>query len=180
MRLYRVFPWLEAAGANEPGHALHVPVPQGTGRIDNPEHYQVLYASDSPEGAVAERFGNHAIWTDGLLAGPPYLAGSVRALGTYEAELEALDLDDARSLLDLELRPSQVVTRDRGVTQAWALRVYRTERWDGVKWWSYWDPAWGSFGIWRPDGFETVSVEPLSRDHPAVEGARIVLTRIWQ
>jgi hypothetical protein len=180
MRLYRVFPWLETAGTNEPGHPLYVPVPQGTGRVDNPEHYRVLYASDAPEGAVAERFGNHAIWTDALLAGPPFLPGSTRALGTYEADLEALDLDDARNLLDLELRPSQVVTRDRGVTQAWALRVYRTERWDGVRWWSYWDPGWGSFGIWRPDSFETTSVEPLRRDHPAVEGARAVLARVWQ
>jgi hypothetical protein len=155
-----------------------VPSPQGAGRLDNPEHYRVLYVSDHPAGAVAEAFGNHAVWTPALLAGPPALPGSVRALVTYEGPAGSiLDLDDARALLARRLRPSHVVTRERATTQRWALAAFREGRWAGVRWWSYHDPRWGSMGLWDRTGLRIAAVDALSFEHPAVTEAVAVLAR---
>lgn len=151
---------------------------QGAGRVDNPDHYRVLYASDSPIGAVAEAFGNHAIWTDDLFRGRPELPGSRTCLVEIESSGRvALDLDDARALLERDLKPSAVVTRDRKVTQAWALRVFREKRWAGVRWWSYHDPGWGSYGLWDMKRLRSRSVAPLDREHPAVRAAASTLAR---
>ena len=177
-RLYRVFPYWKGARAGQRGHPLFSPAIQGAGRVDNPEHYRTLYASDSPAGAVAEAFGNHGIWTDQLLMGPPDFPGSVRALAELEsARLEVLDLDDARELARRKLRPSAVVTRDRNVSQGWALAVFRERRWDGVRWWSDHDPRWGSCGVWRAAKMRALEITPLTLDHPALTEAAGVLSR---
>lgn len=178
LRTYRVCPYLHRARPGEAGHPLHVPFPQGAGRLDNPEHYRVLYLSDHPAGAVAEAFGNHAVWTAGLLAGPPSLPGSARALVTYRASAwRVLDLDNSGALRERKLRPSQIVTRDRSVTQRWALAAFRERRWSGVRWWSYYDPRWGSLGLWDISRLRVESVEPLAWDHPVVVEANGVLLR---
>src|SRR5680860_1751191 len=105
-QLFRVLPWIETASEDEPGHPLYVHTPQGSGRVDNPEHYTVLYASDDPVGAIGEAFGNMAIWTPGLLEGPPLFSSSRRALITYAAgDTETLDLDDPESLVERQLKP---------------------------------------------------------------------------
>ncbi|MGH2755128.1 MAG: RES family NAD+ phosphorylase [Actinomycetota bacterium] len=179
-RLHRVFPYLEDAKKGEPGHPLYVPATQGSGRVSNPEHYLVLYASDDPSGAVGEAFGNHALWTPALLEGPPLLAGSRRALATYEVEAEVLDLDDPVALVDREIRPSRVVTRDRSVTQAWALDIFREDRWAGVRWWSYHRPEWGSFGMWDVSGYTAVDIEPLEATSEALTEAARLLNRPWR
>jgi hypothetical protein len=179
MHLYRVFPWVEAAAIGQAGHALHLPPVQGAGRIDNPGNYRVLYLSDSAIGAVAEAFGNHAVWTAGLFD-VPALPAARRSLAAYEAEgIEILDLDDARSLLDRDLRPSDVVTRDRERTRRWSLAVYRERRWEGIRWSSLQDPDRGAFGLWKVDRLEVVGVTPLRIDHPVVtDAARLIHRRI--
>lgn len=178
MQLFRVLPWLPAAPSGEPGHPLYVHPHQGAGRLDNPAHYRVLYVSDAAEGAVAESFGPHAVWTDALLAGRPALRGSRTALATFELRTpRVLDLDDAHALVERALRPSQVVLRDRAVTQAWALAAFTERTWRGIRWWSYYDPRWGSHGLWDLRGLRLVNVEPLRWDHPAVIAAQHVLLR---
>ena len=103
----------------------------------------MLYASDSPVGAVAEAFGNHAVWTPDLFRVPAF-PDARRALASYEAHpLKVLDLDDARCLLERELRPSDVLTRDRDRTQRWSLAVFREHKWNGIRWWSLQDPDRG-------------------------------------
>ncbi|MPZ68676.1 MAG: RES domain-containing protein [Actinobacteria bacterium] len=180
-RLFRVFPWLENAKADEPGHPLHINAQQGSGRVDNPDHYLVLYASDVPVGAIGEAFGNMAIWSPGLLAGPPILPGSQRALATYEVgETEVLDLDDPHSLVERSLRPSRVVTRERAVTQHWAMSIHSDGRWGGVRWWSYHCPEWGSFGIWDRDRVEVSEVRPLVSEMGLVQEASLTLNRPWK
>jgi hypothetical protein len=176
--LYRVFPWTPEARDGEPGHPLFVPG-SGVGRVDNPEHYRTLYLSDSGAGACAEAFAYLPVWRQGMLRGAPAVPGSFRALATFELDGDAgvCDLDDAARLLALGLRPSAVVTRERGVTQAWALRVFREGRWAGVRWWSFHDPRWGSHGIWAIDALVLEHVEPLSLDHPDLEAAAEVLSR---
>lgn len=179
-RLFRVFPWVRGARAGGPGHPLFSAPVQGAGRVDNPEHYQTLYASDSAAGAVAEAFGNHGVWTPQLLQGPPSFPGSVRALAALEAaKVEVLDLDDARELVRRGLRPSAVVTRERRVTQRWSLRVFQEMVWAGVRWWSYYDPGWGSFGLWHVSNLRVLYITPLSAVHPALTEAAITLSRPW-
>jgi hypothetical protein len=148
-------------------------MPQGAGRLDNPEHYVVRYFALSPAGAVAETFGGLVRWTGAMFVFPG-LPGASRSLGVYELPdvTPILDLDDARALLDRRLRPTQVVTRDRTVTQAWALRVFQEPvEWSGVRWWSYYRPEWPIVGLWRDDALTVRRVEPLGLDHPAVDEA---------
>jgi len=181
LRLHRVCPWVPRAPEGHPGHPMYVPRPQGQGRADNPEHYLVLYLSDSAAGAVGEAFGNFAIWSDELFGGPPVLPESQRALAIYDLDDDSpiLDLDDAAALLRLELRPSDVVSRDRKTTQAWALRIYQEGTWVGIRWWSRWEPTWGSCALWDLAPLRLHDVTSLSRDHLAIAQAARALNRMW-
>ena len=174
MLLYRVFPRVEGARRNRPGHPLYVHTPQGSGRLDNPEHYLVRYFAATPAGAVAESFGTLTRWVPAMFVFPGLGPSASRALGVYDVpdDTPVLDLDDARALLDRDLRPTRVITRDRPVTRAWALRVFQeARRWAGVRWWSYYRPEWPIVGLWRDEGLRVRAAEPLSLDHPAVDEA---------
>jgi hypothetical protein len=180
-RLHRVFPWIEGAAPGAPGHPLYLARPQGHGRIDNPERYLSLYASDQRSGAIGESFGNHSVWTPDLLEGPPSLPGSRRSLATFDASGAAIvDFDDPRMLVDRDLRPSNVVTRDRATTQRWALEVFEEDKWDGIRWWSFHNPEWGSFGLWNRDGLELVSVTPLNEEIELVQKVAGTMYRVWE
>lgn len=176
--LFRVFPWASASREGSPGDALFVPG-LGGGRIDNPDRYLALYLSDSAGGACAEAFAYKPVWDVGMLRGPPGLPGSVQALATYslDPDVAVCDLDDASRLVELDMRPSHVVTRDRAATRAWALRIFREQRWGGIRWWSYYDPRWGSHGIWATEDLTVVAVDALALDHPAMLEAAEVLNR---
>jgi hypothetical protein len=147
--LYRVLPDVDTAGVGAPGHPLYVPPSTGANRVDNPFSYDALYLGDDALCVVAEAFGWAPRWNAGLLRGTPSLPGSVRALVTYDLRNDAAvcDLDDADRLVALALRPSQVVTRDRAVTQTWALELFETRAFAGVRWWSYYNPDWGSLAL---------------------------------
>lgn len=178
--LYRVFPWLEDADPHEPGGALYIPA-QGGGRLDNPDLYSVFYAGSAEAGAVAEAFGRFPEWTSAILAGSPVLPGSVRALARYHLEEEAriCDLDDPAQLAALGLRPSDVVSRDYSLSRAWARRIYLQGSWGGIRWWSFYDPRWVSFGIWATGQLSVQTIRALSLDDPAVlEAARVISRRI--
>lgn len=178
MKLYRVLPYRPDAAEGERGHPLFVPAPSGAGRVDSPGNYDVLYLSSAPAGAVAEAFGGIPLWTAAMLRTPSFQRG-YRAVATYELpdRLSILDLDDADALKRLRLRPSDVVTRDRAVTQRWALAAYLERRWIGVRWWSYYDPNWYSYALWDRRRLTLSGVEALSLDHPAVAEAAAVLQR---
>jgi hypothetical protein len=141
----------------------------------------VLYVSDSSDGAVGERFGNIAVWSDELFIGPPVLTNSRMALAIYDLadDSSILNLDDAAALLRLGLRPSDVVTRDHKSSQAWALRIYEEEKWIGVRWWSRWEPSWGSYALWDLTPLRLHDVMTLSREHLAVANAAKTLNRVW-
>jgi len=176
--IYRVLPWVPGAAPGEPGHPLFVPG-LNAGRIDNVEHYETLYASDAPAGACAEAFGFLRVWSESMMRGSPSLPGSRQALAIYElGESLICDLDDAERLVSLGLRPLQVVTRDRSVTRAWALRIFEEDRWGGIRWWSYYDPRWGSHGVWALDAIEVTDVVPLSINDPTVRDAAEILKRV--
>ena len=51
----------------------------------------------------------------------------------------------------------------------------------GVRWWSYYDPRWGSFGLWDTSSLTVEEAEVLdSVDHPAFAEAADVLWRVIQ
>jgi hypothetical protein len=106
VRLYRVLPYASTARtAADAGHPLYRPPAVGANRIDNPDLYRSLYVGDDPACAVAEAFGWASRWGSGLLRGSPSIAGSVRALITFDLPDDAAicDLDDARRLVTLGL-----------------------------------------------------------------------------
>ena len=176
--LYRVFPALPESATDEAGGALYIP-PQQSGRIDNPGLYRVFYASDAEAGAIAEAFGRFPEWTPAILEGSPSLPGSLRALARYGLSdtAKVCDLDDPEQLRLLGLRPSEVVSRDYGRTRAWARRIYETGRWAGVRWWSYYDPRWASFGIWDPRELALKGTRNLTLDDPALTTASRAIAR---
>lgn len=178
MHLHRVFPHVANTAIGEPGHALHVPVPQGAGRVDNPARYEVLYVSSAAAGAVAEAFGNLSVWTPRMFEVPAPRGGR-RALAAFALPDDApiLDLDDPAALASLGLRPSDIVTRDRQVTQGWSLRAFERHEWIGLRWWSYYDARWYSYGLWDRRRLRLDNVETLSLEHPAVVEAAEVLRR---
>lgn len=66
-----------------------------------------------------------------------------------------------------------------------ALRVFMTEQYDGLQWWSYHRPEWTVGVVWSPINDPTRafsplvvrSIEPLTLDHAAVRLAADVLQR---
>lgn len=155
-----------------------MPRSSGRGRIDAPGRYDVLYLSDAAAGAVAEGFGRLTPWSE-LMLRVPGMPGAARVVARYALADRApvLDLDDAAALSALGIRPSEVVTRDRSVTQSWARRAFETKRWAGVRWWSYYDPRWYAYGLWDRRDLTVVGVEKLSLEHPAVVEAATILRR---
>jgi len=154
---------------------------QGGGRLDNPELYAVLYLSDAASGAIAEAFGRFPEWSPAMLAGSPGLPGSVRAIASYRLADDAplCDLDDPEQLRALDLRPSDVVSREYARTRAWARRIYEMRLWAGIRWWSYYDARWCSIGIWKPNVLAFENVRVLRLDDPAlIEASRTIVRRI--
>jgi hypothetical protein len=153
LRLFRVFPYLATAAPYEPGGVFFRSA-GGRNRADSPAGaYRCLYAGDTAEGSVAETFGRFDTWDSALVeADPatPFLPGSRFALAAFDSPngLDIRQLDDAQALLDEALRPSQVVTRDRSISQAWAARIQAAGRYAGVAWWSYYDSSWHSYALW--------------------------------
>ncbi|MFD4366192.1 RES family NAD+ phosphorylase [Rhodococcus sp. NPDC058521] len=182
MLVYRVFPYLDAAAPGEPGHPLYEHHPQRGGRIDHPEYY-VWYLARHPEGACGESFGNIGRWSDPMFEFPA-MPGARRAIGTYEVpdDLRICDLDDPRQLDRLGLRPTQVVTRNLGVTSAWGHRIWAEtsppvdgKLWQAVQWWSFHKPTWTILASWeRP---EFIGLEILTLEHPAIRAAAKALYR---
>jgi len=184
VEFYRVLNWNpRAASPAENGHPLFVWPRQGSGRVDDPAgDYLVLYVGSDPESAVAEAFGRFPPWRPAILDAPPAAPpGTKKALVKYTGTPRLLDLDDPAVLLDLGLRPSQVVTRDYDVTRTWAREAYETGRYEGLSWWSYYGPQWSSVGLWDWSSL-TVDGDPevLSLSHPAVEAAAAEILRIIQ
>ncbi|GLP76642.1 hypothetical protein TUM20983_37520 [Mycobacterium antarcticum] len=187
---YRVFPFDTSAVAGTAGHPEYLHRPRGKGRLDNPRHYDTWYLAASPEAAVGEVFGDITVWGDDMFEFPA-LPNAPRTLGVFELpdDVRLLDLDDARALLARGLRPTQVIARNRAVTQGWALEIFTEQndlgdrRWDGVRWWSFHRPHWTVFGLWcttrEPASHRLVNTERLHGRHPAVIDAARTLSKTF-
>jgi len=179
VRLFRVLDYDANAGVEAPGGAKYVP-PQGSGRLDNPEAYEILYTCRQAAGAIAERFRRGPYlhrWHANMLRPPIYAPSSARALVTYDLPGSAriCDLDDGKALADRAIRPSRVVSVDYSVTQAWALSIHGEGRWSGIGWWSRMDSRWANVAVWNVAELIVLDIEPLRLDLPALVEAAGVL-----
>lgn len=177
MLLYRVFPYLPTASTGEPGHPLYVHRAQGAGRFDNPAHYLAWYVAAEAVSAVGESFAHLSTWRDEMFEFP-LIAGSRKALGIYDLpdDLPYVDLDDPPRLVDLGVRPSQAIERNRPYTQALALRIYREGTYNGIRWWSFHRPQWRVYCLWEIDP-SIAQIDPLTMDHIAVANAARTLAK---
>ena len=146
MILYRCFAWNERARPGKADSPLWFPREfQGEGRHDNPDVYGCLYLADRAVSCVVEQLARFR----GQRLSAPLLVR--RGLPLALAEL---DLDDHATLLDLDnpvvlrrerLRPSQVATRQRTVTQPQARELHdRHPDTAGLRWWSSYEALWAN------------------------------------
>lgn len=172
--LYRAFPAIPGAGLGEAGGALFVPrLDQGHGRHDNPDAYGALYLSRVPESPIAEVLRDYV--ARGIPPMPLLREGSPIALAAVaDDQLDLIDLDDPRNLEARALRPSGVATHHRRPTQRMALGIYR-EGAPGFEWWSTIESSWINVTLFEERAAGSVRLEgepePLTLEHPAVQGA---------
>ncbi len=177
MLVYRVFPELPKASPAEPGHATYVHPDQGFGRWDNPGLYLVRYVAESPSAAIGEAFAHLRRWTTKMLT-VPTLPGATKRLAVYEIDetrYRACDLDDAQTLWKKALRPTQVIMRNRPMTQRIASDIYHEGKWAGIRWWSYHRPQWTLYAYWD----DILSLRDIQNipQHPATSEAAHVLAK---
>jgi hypothetical protein len=130
------------------GGALFVARSSGYGRIDNPDIYDVLYVAADPHAAIAETFGRFPVWraqTFVNASGFPYAMATID-VSPEHALFEMNDIDALRSIGITH--PTDVVTRDRDVTQTWARTIFERGGFAGVSWWSFYNPVWQIVGLW--------------------------------
>ena len=176
MILYRVFPRERRAGEAEPGGPLWWPKGlQGGGRHDNPDLYACIYASEAPVSPIAERLapfrGTGDLQPEMLLSSGRPLALATLSL---QDEAELVDLDDPRSLVREQLRPSEVATRERPITQAQAVRLYeRHPDASGLRWWSSLESRWINVTLFdrSTTALAVEDVKTLDLDDEAVQDA---------
>ena len=165
MILFRCLAWDKAASPTSRGGPLWFPrMLQGNGRHDNPELYGCLYVSVEPVSAVAEQIQRLA----GTSLEAPDLVrrGLPLALATidFDESGELLDLDDPSVLVGEGMRPSQVATNDRSITQTGAAELFsRHPQANGFRWWSTIEALWPNVTLFdRAGGFLAVEdVLPL-------------------
>ena len=179
MILWRVLPWDPSARPAAPGGALWFPRPfQGTARHDNPARYGCLYVTEAPVSAIAEALAPFR--GTGELE-PGMLARMGRGLALAQLELrgtELLDLDDPAVLVAAGLRPSQVATNRRDVTQPAARRLFDAHP-DaaGLRWWSTLEASWINATVFdrAARALRVHDVHPLDRGDDHVRAAAAFL-----
>ena len=127
MRLFRVFPQIPGA----------TPIDRGGAR--------------DPAAAVAEAFGERDIWRPVTFLHTIGGGTNPYALATYELPdgTPIFDVNDVDALKSLGVtRPTDVITRDRPTTQAWAQTIFSAGAYAGVQWWSFYNPDWPVVGLW--------------------------------
>jgi hypothetical protein len=163
--LFRCFPWeVDAPSAARGGAAWFPRMLQGAGRHDNPFLYGCLYATVEAVSSVVERL--QGLRTTRLEESDLRSRGRPLALAALEVPDDAMfvDLDDPRVLAAEELRPSQVATNDRSITQAHAAKLFRRHG-DalGLRWWSTFEALWANVTLFdrAEQTLEVSDVHPL-------------------
>jgi RES domain-containing protein len=173
VRLWRALPLDKSAKAREMGGALWFPrLQQGGGRHDNPDLFGCLYLAEDPVSAVAELLAPFR-GTGRLL--PSMLVRYEKPLALAAIELEdgatVVDLDDPSTLIATGLRPSQIATRRRTVTQKQAAEVYESHpEAVAIRWWSTLESSWINWTLFdrAERTLEAGEVADLTVEHPVV------------
>jgi hypothetical protein len=173
VRLHRCFAWDRRAAATASGGGLWIPREfQGDGRHDNPDRYGCLYLSSDAGAAIVEQLARFR--GNVLVPGMLRRRGLPLALATLELEERArlVDLDDPRVLAARDLRPSQVATRQRTLTQPQALAIHESGA-DGIRWWSTFESLWGNVTLFdrAAKRLRLADVSALSVGDAALRGA---------
>jgi RES domain len=145
--LYRCFAWNERARAGQADSPLWFPRDyQGDGRHDNPDVYGCLYLTDREASGVIEQLARFR----GQRLIPQLLVRRRLPLAVAAIELPdsapLVDLDDPAELRRRRLRPSEVATRHREITQPQALALYENGA-AGIRWWSIHESLWANYTI---------------------------------
>lgn len=177
MTLHRCFGWDRRASVAEAGGALwFARTFQGDGRHDNPERYGCLYLADRPVAAVVEQLARFR--GNVLVPGMLRRRGLPLALARVELDQRArlVDLDRPEVLAERGLRPSQVATRARDVTQPQALAIHDDGA-DGIRWWSTFESLWANVTLFDRASrrLRLRDVTSLTVEAPAVREAMDVL-----
>ena len=173
MRLWRALPLDARAHPDEAGGALHFPrEQQGAGRHDNPELYGCLYVAEDPVSAVAEQLAP--------FRGAGQLLPSMLMRSGQQLTLVGIELTEGRAVIDLDdpvvlqvegLRPSQVATRRRSVTQIQAAEIHAAHP-DAIamRWWSTLEASWLNWTIFGEGAgaLKLVETVSLGLDNPVV------------
>jgi hypothetical protein len=176
VRLWRALPLDRSAKATEAGGPLWFPqLQQGGGRHDNPDLYGCLYVAEDPRSAVAELLAPFR-GTGKLLPSMLVRYGKPLALAAIELEdgVTVVDLDDPSTLIATGLRPSQVATRRRSVTQRQAAEVHESHpEAVALRWWSTLESSWINWTLFDRAAatLEAGDVDELTVEHPVVTEA---------
>jgi hypothetical protein len=148
--LYRVFDWDRISRGSKGGGPLYVPrARQGSGRHDIPQRSGVFYAALSATSAIAEAIQVYRNQT--LTANDFELEGNrIQAMArlTLSSASRLVDLTDAKELAHRSIRPADVATHDRSVTQRLAIAVFN-EGADGFLWWSALEASWTNVTLFQ-------------------------------
>jgi hypothetical protein len=186
MSRWRVFPWNPDAPDGAPFSARYTP-PAGSqtgGRFDL-GHPPVLYLAHSPEHAITELlqgFRGTPLTPEHLVRADPAAPGTSHTLALVQARLPTAtetrlpDLADPAVLVEFDIRPDQLASHDRAVTQAISRRVHSAPAGHhGFRWWSALTGEWHVTVLFLdrvdPKSIEYTRPEPVTLDHPAVQAA---------
>ncbi len=180
MRLWRVLPLDKSGKVDGPGGPLWFPrEQQGVGRHDNPDLYGCLYVSEVAVSAVAEQLapfrGTGALLPSMLVRfGLPLTLASL----ALPDKAPVIDLDDPVALRAEGLRPSQVATRQRSVTQGQAAEIHASHPAAiAIRWWSTLEASWINWTLFERASakLELESLTELTIDNPVVSEAADLL-----
>lgn len=180
MILWRVLPWRPDARPRDPGGSLWFPRElQGAGRHDSPDRYGCLYVGERQLSPIAESLAPFR-GSGPLVAGMLERAGTTLALArlVLADDSELIDLDDPGALRELGLRPSEVATAARPITQAYAARLFESRpEAVGLRWWSTIEASLINVTLYdrARSRLEFVDVDPLTVDHGGVREAAELL-----
>lgn len=180
-RLWRAFPWAPEADDGQSFSASHVRPAQGQGRFDLPgAPGGVLYLAETPEHAVAELIqhyrGRNLDANDLRVAG--HSMALVRVSLPNPVRSGVVDLCDPEVLVRIRVRPDQLASRERRVTQRIAADIHATGH-TGLRWWSALAGDWHTVVVFRdrihlsPSEYGTP--EPLTLEHAAARNAAAAL-----
>jgi RES domain len=178
--LWRLLPMAPGVAPSSPGGALWFPRElQGAGRHDNPERYGCMYLSESPISAIAEalaQFRGAGVLSQGMLIRANLPLALVQVDCGDDESL--VDLDDPPVLTRTRLRPSQVATKVRAITQAYATRIFDADPAAvGLRWWSTLEASLTNITLYdrAASALRLVDSEKLTLEHAATREAADLL-----